>query len=319
LRRLLASLFLALSLATAAGLVAAPAVAQGSMRALGGGSPVAEAEPAEAPGALSRLLFEIRRMQRDLQTRLAGAVEAVSSGATVWPLLVLLGLSFAYGVLHAAGPGHGKVVISSYLLAGEGNVRRGAVLAALASLVQAVSAVALVGVLALALGIANMTTVERVRTLDAVSYGIVALLGFWMLWRTLREIAAHRRGHHDHAHHHHDHGHGDLARVAAAEWREAAVVVLAVGIRPCSGAVIVLLFALAQGLFLAGILSTLAMSVGTAITVSVLAALSVAVRRGVLTLSGTSRRWQEVAAGTLGVVGAAAVASFGVLFFLAAL
>ena len=293
-----------------------PAHAQDSMRALGGGGAADQQAAPVVPGYVANFLADVRRIQRDLQTRLAESVAAIKEQSSPWPLLVLIGLSFTYGIFHAAGPGHGKVVISAYLLAGEENLSRGVLLAVLAALLQAVSAIALVGVLALALGTSNLATADRVSTLEAASYGVVALLGLWMLWRILREAWMHRAQ--NAGHHHHDHGHGELARVAGAGWREAALVVLAVGIRPCSGAVIVLLFALAQGLLAAGVLAALAMSVGTAITVSVLAALSVALRRGALSLTAGSNRWQVVAANTLALAGAAVVTLFGVTFFAAA-
>ena len=160
-------------------------------------------------------------------------------------------------------------------------------------------------------------TLDQVGTLEAISYGVVTLLGLWMLWCFLREAWTHRE-HHD-GHNHHDHGHSELVRVAGADWREAAVVVLAVGIRPCSGAVIVLLFALVQGLLATGMMAALAMSVGTAITVSVLAALSVALRRGALTLTSKSSSWEGVVTSTLGIAGAVVVTLFGLTFFAAAL
>lgn len=298
---------------------ATPTHAQESMRILGGGGATEQPTAVATPGFVATVLADVRRIQRDLQTRLADSVAAIKAQSSPWPLLVLIGLSFAYGVFHAAGPGHGKIVISAYLVASEENLRRGVLLAALAALVQALAAIALVGVLALALGATNLATAERVRTLEAVSYGIVALLGVWMLWRALREAWAHRAGASGHAHHHHDHGHGEIARVAGAGWREAALVVLAVGVRPCSGAVIVLLFALAQGLLVSGVLAALAMSVGTAITVSVLAVVSVALRRGTLTLAAASSRWQTYTANTLAFAGAGIVTLFGVTFFAAAI
>ncbi|MEQ8249019.1 MAG: hypothetical protein RID42_15175 [Alphaproteobacteria bacterium] len=301
----------------------APAAAQDSMRAFGGGAPeqAVQAGGLEAPGFVQRYLIEVRRLQRDLQTKLADAVGAVRDGRSAWPVLVLIGLSFAYGVLHAAGPGHGKVVIASYLLAGEGNVRRGVVLAVLAALLQAVAAVALVGLLAVILGASNLATSDRVGTLETASYAFVAVLGLWLMWRAVREVLGFGHGHHghDHGEHGHDHGHGRLAKAASAGWREAAAVVLAVGMRPCSGAVIVLLFATAQSLFMLGVAAALAMSVGTAITVSVLAALSVAVRRGALRQAGASGRWRGVVAGGLAIAGASVVTAFGTLSLAAAL
>ena len=290
---------------------------QESTRALGSGGKVEQMTTTFVPGFVAGNLAEVRRIQRNLQIRLANSVKAIKEESSPWPFLVLISLSFAYGVFHAAGPGHGKVVISAYLLAREENLRRGVLLAILAALLQAISAIVLVGGLALVWGATNLATLDRVGTLEAISYGVVALLGLWMLWRFLREAWSHRKDHD--GHNHHDHGHSELVRVADAGWREAAVVVLGVGIRPCSGAVIVLLFAMVQGLLAVGIMAALAMSVGTAITVSVLAALSVALRRGALTLTSKSSRWGGVVASALGVAGAVVVTLFGLTFFAAAL
>ena len=296
---------------------ATPTYGQESTRVLGSSGKVEQTTAAFAPGFVGGTLADVRRIQRSLQNRLANSVRAIKEKSSPRPFFVLIALSFAYGIFHAAGPGHGKVVISAYLLAREESLRRGVLLATFAALLQAISAIVLVGGLALVMGATNLTTLERVGTLEATSYGVVALLGLWMLWRSLREAWTHRK-HHD-GHSHHDHGHGELMRVASAGWREAAVVVLAVGIRPCSGAVIVLLFALVQGLLATGMIAALAMSVGTAITVSVLAAISIALRRGALTLTFKSSRWGGGVASALGIAGALAVTLFGLTFFAAAI
>ena len=295
-----------------------PAHAQDSMRALGGGGAAEQQAAPVTPGFVASILADVRRIQRDLQTRLAESVAAIKEQSSPWPLLVLIGLSFAYGMFHAAGPGHGKVVISAYLLAGEENLSRGVLLAVLAALLQAVSAIALVGVLALALGTSNLATADRVSTLEAASYGVVALLGLVdAVARPARGMGAPRAECRPSSPSR-PRSRRTRAGGRTPSWREAALVVLAVGIRPCSGAVIVLLFALAQGLLAAGVLAALAMSVGTAITVSVLAALSVALRRGALSLTAGSNRWQVVAANTLALAGAAVVTLFGATFFAAA-
>ena len=67
---------------------------------------------------------------------------AKADGSAVWGLL---GLSFLYGIFHAAGPGHGKAVISSYVVANEETWRRGVVLSFASALLQAFVAVAFVG------------------------------------------------------------------------------------------------------------------------------------------------------------------------------
>lgn len=210
--------------------------------------------------------------QREVQRGLAMALRAVRGGEP-WAIWGLLGLCFAYGFFHAAGPGHGKLVMGGYAL-GEDVSRARLVAVTLAgALGQAVTAIALVGAGALALG----WTRERMTgladgALQVASAGAIVLVGLWLLWRGLRRWArAGAAAAHPHHHHHHDHDcghvHGpDPAAVAAASgWREIAAIVLAVAIRPCTGALFVLILTFGMGIAWAGILGTVAMSLGTAL------------------------------------------------------
>ncbi len=219
--------------------------------------------------------------------------------------LLLAGVSFLYGIFHAVGPGHGKAVITSYLLVSRQTVKRGIVIALAAALMQGLVAIAVVLVVAVAL---RATAVEMTRATDwfeIMSYALVAAVGAWLLWsKTLGQghrhaHAGHRYGgghdhHHDHDHDHHDdacacgHSHTPDPRLLAKPLTasRAWAATLAVGIRPCSGAIIVLVFALSQQLLLAGVGSVLAMSLGTFITVSALAVLAVTAKDAALRLVG---------------------------------
>jgi ABC-type nickel/cobalt efflux system permease component RcnA len=242
---------------------------------------------------------------------------AKSDGSAVW---TLLGISFAYGIFHAAGPGHGKAVISSYLVANEETARRGIVLSFASALLQALVAVALVAVLAWLLSSTAKTMCSAEKAIEIVSYGLIAAFGARLVWtkgggfmRALQAkpapamaVAHHDLGH-DHSHHHHDdhhthhnhaqghdHSHGDghvhdehcghshgptpdqLA--GPGGWQRGLGAIFAVGMRPCSGAILVLVFALAQGLFWAGIAATFVMGVGTAITVATIAVVAVSAK-----------------------------------------
>lgn len=224
--------------------------------------------------------------------------------------LLLAGVSFLYGIFHAVGPGHGKAVITSYLLVSRQTVKRGIVIALAAALLQGLVAISVVLLVAVVL---RATAVEMTRATDwfeIMSYALVAVVGAWLLWSKTfggghshahaDHAHDHHHGHdHDHGHHHHDHHHHDdacgcghshapdpqlLARPLTVTRAWAAT--LAVGIRPCSGAIIVLVFALSQQLLLAGIGSVLAMSLGTFITVSALAVLAVTAKDAALRLVG---------------------------------
>ena len=220
----------------------------------------------------------------------------------------LMGISFLYGIFHAAGPGHGKAVISSYLVANNETWRRGVALSFASAILQAFTAIAIVGIAAVLLNATAHAMGNTVRIVEMVSYALIVLIGLRLLWvkgrallHLLRPSAHDRHGHahghhhgHSHAHDHgHDHHHHDEEEASAwghahapepqelkgPHWlRRGLSAIVAVGLRPCSGAIIVLVFALAQGLFWIGVASTFVMGLGTAITVAAVATLAVAAR-----------------------------------------
>ena len=279
------------------------------------GMPPKGAEAADTDvGTWQKLRFEITRLQQKLQRDLAGLARELKRSDSLAPLATLLLFSFLYGVVHAVGPGHGKVVISSYLLAQESRVKRGIHLAFLAALVQAFSAIALVGVLALLLDLTSRQAAAKVQLLEIASYGLIIALGLWMLVAALRG----RIGcGHDH-HHGHDGAEPAAPNPAAAPKRGGftsfTAMVLSVGIRPCSGAVIILLFTLAQGIFLAGIGATFAMALGTATTVSLLGILAVTSRRLAIRIAGHDSVWEDRIGRGLAIVGSLAICLFGAFF-----
>jgi ABC-type nickel/cobalt efflux system permease component RcnA len=231
------------------------------------------------------------------------------SGQAFW---WLAGLSFSYGVVHAAGPGHGKVVISSYLLANEQSARRGAVIAFAAAMVQAAVAVALVGIAAIALNMTSIAITDTARIFEIGSYGLIAGLGLFLLLRKVRQMAG--AGAADAVEvcgHHHVPLPQDVQSLRGLGG--AAAAVLSVGIRPCSGALIVLVFALAQGLFWAGVASTFLMGLGTAMTIGVLASLAVGAKGLAGRLAGgDGRRTGQIVLG-LEILGALAITGLGLV------
>jgi nickel/cobalt exporter len=304
--------------------------------------------PPPATGFSGWVLSEQIRFER----MLSGAVRAIKADASA--LWTLLGISFAYGVFHAAGPGHGKAVVASYMLANERSLRRGIIISLMAAVLQGVVAVLIVGILAAVLNATSARMRDAAHAVEIASYAGIALLGAWLIWRKGRgllavlgfggprhehehhaqdhqhphkhepkhehahhahelehpEFAQAAHAHHDHSHHghaHHDHAHGHATAHAPAQaksaapaphvhdehcghfhapspdmltdknfsWKTATLTVFAAGARPCSGAILVLVFALAQGIFLVGVAATFAMSIGTAITTGALAAMAV--------------------------------------------
>ena len=239
-------------------------------------------------GAWDQLLGTIVSAQRSLQQDLSGATRAAAEhGFTAaW---TLIGLSFVYGVLHAAGPGHGKFVISTYLLSHESAVPRSLLLATLSALMQGITAIVIIEVLVALLGVGLRQATGLADNLEITSYALVILIGLILSAVTLRRFLRRGRGNVDscnHCGHVHaiDAPHGGRKSSLA----ELAAIVFSVGLRPCTGAILVLVLAHALGLRFAAWAAVLAMSVGTAITVSALALMAVYARRTTLRLA---ERW----------------------------
>jgi len=284
--------------------LAAVLAADGAIHAIMAQTPFGGPRPPAEPqigGIVGWLLARQSEFYREISATIRAAK---SDGSAVWTLLVI---SFAYGIFHAAGPGHGKAVISSYLVANQETARRGIVLSFASALMQALVAVLIVSVGAWLLNATAKTMCGAEKAIEIGSYALIAAFGARLVWtkggsfiRALQAsrpepalaMAAHHHHHgHDrpHAHHDHDghvhdehcgHSHGPEPSELAGprRWRRGLGAVVAVGARPCSGAILVLVFALAQGLFWAGIAATFVMGLGTAITVATIAVLAVSAK-----------------------------------------
>jgi len=271
--------------------------------------------PREAPPVTTGLFGLILAWQSAFYRELTAALGAVAkSPAALWGLL---GLAFGYGVFHAAGPGHGKAVISGYIVADDRSLRRGLGLSFSAAILQALVAIALVGTLTIALRQTAQTMAVATDWVERASYALVALVGTWVLWRKAGALLALGRGAqvHDAAC---DHVHmptpDEIARLR--NWREMAGVVLAAGLRPCAGAIIILVFAASAGLFWAGIAATFAMALGTALTTGALAALAVFFKFAALKFAGGGSLRAARAMAVLELLAAAFVAVLGAALYL---
>lgn len=317
--------------APASAVEAAAEVAQAAPRMPFGGPP---AEPGFAMPRTG-ILGWIAEQQQNFYQALTQALGALQQDNNAF--WVLGSLSFLYGVFHAAGPGHGKVVISSYVLANERQVRRGVILSFLAALLQSGVAIGFVLVAVAALNLTAAAMNEAAEWIGIVSYALVALLGLWLIARKLfgwghahrhapeadRRQQAHAHLHeHDHRHDHdHDHGHVHVVtpEQTSGGWREQLGVVLAVGLRPCSGALVVLAFAFSQGLLAAGIAAVLLMGLGTGLTVAVLASLAVGLKGAAQRLAGANGAMAAGVVWWAELLGAVVVFGFGVMLLLASL
>jgi ABC-type nickel/cobalt efflux system permease component RcnA len=324
------------------------------------------AGPSAPPEAMGGVVGWALRQQALYYRELTALIRAARQNGGI--AYGLLGLSFAYGVFHAAGPGHGKAVISSYLFANGETWRRGVALSFAAALLQSLVAVGIVALFAAVLGSTAQVIGGAARDVEIASYLMVIAVGLrlaWVKghafaaeWRQFRERAivfptptlamtspagaaapsvhftVHVYDRDDHSHHdgclrdaHHDHDDQPASRHGACDgcghahgpqpeevagpggWRRGLSAVAAAGLRPCSGAIIVLVFALTQDLFWTGVAATFAMGLGTAITVAALASFALVARSAAAWLAGGR------GAGTLALRGVEIAAALAIVLF----
>lgn len=309
---------LPLALLTLSVLVVASAHAQSPLG-------IGTAEPGiPATGLFKPLFMVVNQYQQEFYRALTGALKGMRENpAELW---TLIGLSFAYGVFHAAGPGHGKAVISSYMVANEVELKRGIFISFVSALLQGITAILVVGLAFVVLRRTSISMTEATTALERLSFVMIVVFGAWLLFRKIRQLMPRPAtettvlfGAGPSATHIHGpdcrHGFGSFAATNAEASsfvcescghahvpepaqlgggrfgiREAWSAIIAVGLRPCSGALLVLTFSLLNGLYLGGVLSVLAMSVGTAITVSALAILAVTAKGVAIRLAGPGSR-----------------------------
>ncbi|CDT70030.1 conserved membrane hypothetical protein [Vibrio coralliirubri] len=267
------------------------------------------------------LVISSIQWQREVNSELADLLyEAKSNpwGAGSY----LIGFSFVYGMLHSLGPGHGKVIVSTYLATHPTKAKASLVLTVVSAFLQALVAILLVSVLLWGFSASMRVVNDKANMFVSLSFALVAVVGALICWKALKNIYTAMRkpklkvkaittlatdtaapisarspmalrssgsmvmgatnalqaADHTHA----DHSHADCGcghqHVADAEainkastLREYAGIIVTIGVRPCTGAIMVLLFANMVGLYWMGVLSAFAMAIGTALTTSLIA------------------------------------------------
>ncbi|KAA1182186.1 nickel/cobalt transporter [Rhizobium tropici] len=340
------------------------------------GSPlgIGTAEPSFQPigGPLAPIFLYVNYEQQAFYRALTKSIEAMRQDP--WQLWTLIGLSFAYGIFHAAGPGHGKAVISSYMVANEIELKRGIGISFVSALIQGLVAVLVVGAAYFVLRGSGITMTMATNAMEITSFVMVILFGSWLLFRKLRAMLQSRAqrqemqlatsagpiglslfegaatgtdsrsfararatmpapgGYHcyDPAHATGDggyceacgHAHLPDPKMLSNEKfsvREAWSAIIAVGLRPCSGALLVMTFSMLNGLYLGGLLSVLAMSIGTALTVSLLAIIAVFAKGTAVRFTGKGSRLSAWVGNGIEILGALLVIGTGVILLGASL
>ncbi len=260
-------------------------------------------------GGFAALQAWILAGQREIQSSLAAAVRAIKRqqpGA----LAALLTVCFSYGFLHAAGPGHGKVVIGGFGLGRRVPLLTLSAISLAASLAQAAVAV---GFVYAGVALLGWTREQAHGVADDIMapVGTLAIVGvgLWLMWRGLRGLQRQTRQD-DHSGHVHDehcgHAHGPTVEDvdSLTSWRDGMVLITGIAMRPCSGALFLLILTWQLGIGAAGVAGVFAMGIGTAIVTVTVAVMAVVMREGALaSLPGKGiiriLPWFEVLAGGL--------------------
>ncbi len=268
----------------------------------------------------------LRTKQAEISRNLATLLTSFKETSDYSFALTLLAGSFLYGLVHAAGPGHGKVVVAGYVMANRQTMRRGIFLAFLSAMVQGTVAVALVGSLALIFNATGSAIRQLGFQLTQLSFLLIIALGLYLLYVALTRLyrrAAPANGHVHHHDHQHDEdcgcGHSHIPPSDALQGRwdiaKIASLTLAVGLRPCTGALFILAFALVKDLFWVGVLSVYAMALGTALTISAATMAVVAGRRLAFFSARRNEGAIHITASLFQLAGALAIIVFGALLF----
>ena len=253
--------------------------------------------------------------QRDVNQQMSGLLKAVAENPTKAGGSLLI-FSFLYGVLHALGPGHGKIVITTWLATHPSKLKSSIGLTLASSLLQGLVAIALVVVVLTVLQLPARQLHMSSFWLEKGSYALVGVLGGLLCWRAIKKLRALLRkptfkaftAHHVHDAHcgcGHQHLPTQEQLQGTDDWRARLMIILSMGMRPCSGAIMVLLFSKVIGVFSWGVVSALAMAAGTSLTITSLALLVHSFRQLAVKLSGntTPVLWRQVGWTTLALAG----------------
>ncbi|MCS3431998.1 nickel/cobalt transporter [Klebsiella sp. BIGb0407] len=278
-----------------------------------------------------QILAQSTQWQRAINLELSSLLRQVAENPTRagW---VLLGVSFSYGVLHALGPGHGKIVITTWLATHPSKLKTSLKLTFAASLLQGLVAIGLVTILLVILQLPSRQLHLSSFWLEKGSYLLVGVLGLLLCLRAIRRLRILLRRkprfhsftpqhiHDEHCGCGHQHVPDPQQLAAGDDWRARLMVVISMGIRPCSGAIMVLLFSKVIGVFSWGVVSALAMALGTAITLSGLALLVHSCRNLAIRLSKNRPPlvWQQVGWSSLALAGGVILVVAAVVMWLSA-
>ncbi|MCD9479033.1 hypothetical protein GLP38_08320 [Photobacterium phosphoreum] len=266
------------------------------------------------------MLMTSIKWQRDINGQLSDLLYDAQQNITA--AYSLAGLSFLYGIFHSLGPGHGKMIVTTYLATNPAKIKASLIMTVVSAFVQAVVAITLVSILLVFFKSSMRQVNDAADQFISYSFMAMLLLGVIVIYRSLKQAWQLRSAQ---RHHHHDHDHGDDCGCGhkhfanadeinnATSLREYMVIVFSIGIRPCTGAILVLLFANMVGLYWLGVISAILMAVGTALTTSGIALLTLSGKKIVSRYLATNQRQRTMTSIIVKLIGGILLVLLGLL------
>lgn len=254
-----------------------------------------------SPGLITQIGRRFVIWQRDVNRAINERLVAIKRGDDRNAIWAGIAIAFLYGVFHALGPGHGKTVVIGYFLGRSARPWRGVVMAAWIAASHVLGAIVIVGVAHLILVRSLVSPTNELLWLRMGSYAAIILVGLLMLRDWLRGGDGHMHPDHEPCGREDDvHGHAHVCGAGDTKWLdrraplEQRLLAVAAGLVPCSGAILILLFTLGNGLILAGIAMSAAIALGMGVTLAGLGVASILLRQQVslrLPNGGKASRW----------------------------
>jgi nickel/cobalt transporter (NicO) family protein len=245
------------------------------------------------------ILTEITLLQKDLRAKLTGFARDIKKnnfGKSFWLFLIF---SFAYGVVHAVGPGHGKSVVCAFFISRRGTIYTAMFMSWLITLVHVGSATVTICLAYLLLS-SGMSGFENFSyNMETVSYALVSLMGLWIFFSVLKSFL--KKNHED-----------SYSKPAnCASLKEISIVAFVTGLVPCPGAAIILVYALSTGILWAGLTSMLFLATGMALTTSIFAI--IAAKTSSAMDRTAKRKTTQILYKTISLLASLIIISFGLL------
>ena len=256
------------------------------------------------PGFVNKFLKHISILQRRLNQKITELSKEIKEKKSTRPILIILFITYIYGMVHALGPGHGKTVTFSYFLSERAQVKKGIVVGTLIGFLHAASAIVLVLVLYFIIQQSFLRPIEDLsRIIKLISYGLITMIGLFLLIKVIIGLIKKRKRERKSIYNN------------IETTKSIIPFAIAVGMIPCTGAIIILLFSISMGILVVGVISTLCMALGMATTISLVGVSTILAKKGVTRFFINRTKVSSILQTALSIIGALLLTLLGILLF----